>query len=78
MAMWDQLHLYVQNGPLVDLVGVSIARATLTDLENARFQAAQFASKSGVSFTSAVNIQKNQAELYVQDATLLINESCSR
>ncbi len=65
---------YVQNGPLVDLVKVSIARATLTDLENARFQAAQIASKSGVSFTSAVNIQKNQAELYVQDATLLINE----
>lgn len=64
---------YIQNGPLASLVTVITSRATLKELEAARSQAAQIASKSGVLFSSAINISQNQAELYVEDSSLLTN-----
>lgn len=62
---------YIQNGPLTDLVYVITGQSTLIDLENTRKQASEITRKSGISFSSAINIPNNQAEIYVQDPDLL-------
>ncbi len=65
------LQPYLQNGSLASLVQVQTAEATLQELETARARAVESVNQLGIRFSSAINIPKNRAELYVLDASQL-------
>lgn len=62
---------YTAGGPLSGMVGTRTAKVTLTELVDARTQAARMAGRLGIAAHSAINILEGNAELYVLDAAHL-------
>jgi len=61
---------YVANTPLVDLIEVRTARATLAELRAAQQEAHRLLGGLGLSIASGTNVQENRVELYVTDRSL--------
>ncbi len=62
---------YVQDGPLLELIEVRSAKATLRELERAQLEAGQIVADLGFNLASGIIVQKNRAELYATDRAAL-------
>ena len=62
---------YVQDGPLLELIEVRNAEATLRELERAQLEAGQIVADLGFNLASGIIVQENRAELYATDRAAL-------
>ena len=62
---------YVQDGPLLELIEVRNAEATLRELERAQLEAGRIVANLGFNLASGIIVQENRAELYATDRTAL-------
>ena len=62
---------YVQDGPLLELIEVRNAEATLRELEHAQLEAGRIVADLGFNLASGIIVQKNRAELYATDRAAL-------
>lgn len=66
----ETIKRYVENTSLAPLVQVRTAQASLAELRAAQLQVTQIIRELGLPFSSAIDVQKNQVELYVTDHAL--------
>ena len=62
---------YVQDGPLLELIEVRYAEATLRELERAQLEAGQIVADLGFSLASGIYVMKNRVELFATDRAWL-------
>ena len=65
------INKYVQDGPLLELIEVRSAKATLRELERAQLQAGQIVADLGFSLASGIYVMKNRVELFATDRASL-------
>ena len=58
---------YVQDGPLLELIEVRTAEATLRDMERAQLEAARIVADLGFRVASGIDVKENRVEIYAQD-----------
>ena len=61
---------YIENTSLAGLVEVRTAKVSLTELRTTQQTVSQIVQELGFLFSSGINVQKNQVELYVTDQAL--------
>ena len=62
---------YVRDGPLLDLIEVRTANATLRDLIQAQSKASQIVAGVGFQLSSGINVIENRVEIYTSDRAQL-------
>lgn len=61
---------YIENTSLAGLVEVRTAKVSLAELHTTQQAVSQIAQELGFPFSSGINVEKNQVELYVTDRAL--------
>ena len=62
---------YVQDGPLMDIIELRTADATLEELKRAQREAGLIVRGLGFQAASGINVFENRAEIYVRDRSRL-------
>ena len=62
---------YVRDGPLLDLIEVRTANATLRDLKQAQSKASQIVAGLGFQLASGIDVIENRVEIYTSDRAQL-------
>jgi hypothetical protein len=61
---------YVEHTSLAGLIEVRTAKTSLSELSAAQQQASQLVQELGFPFSTSINVEKNQVEVYVTDRAL--------
>ena len=62
---------YVQDGPLLELIEVRTAEATLRDLDGAQQEAGRIVADLGFNVASGIDVKRNRVEIYATDRKAL-------